>query len=127
LTVFAPQTKLTPEQIFWPLDIEKMKAEELKAKTPQKFTTPTVYPPNTSMHLVQLALPTQCKTLISIYVICQLFAEFDKTCKRRITPTGITEGERGFELTKECYLTEVIPFFKLVKENFEGMQKSIAN
>lgn len=37
LTVFAPQTKLTPEQIFWPLDVEKMKAEELKAKTPQSL------------------------------------------------------------------------------------------
>ena len=57
--------------------------------------------------------------------MCQMFADFDKTCKKRITPTGITEGERGFELTKECYLTEVIPFFKLVKEHFEGMQKSL--
>ena len=90
LTVFAPQTKLTPEQIFWSLDAEKMKTEELKAKTPLKFATPTVYPPNTPMHLVQLALPTQCKTLISMYVIYQMFADFDKTCKKRITPTGIT-------------------------------------
>ncbi|GJU57447.1 hypothetical protein Tco_1235213 [Tanacetum coccineum] len=36
----------------------------------------------------------------------QLFSEFEKTCKKRITPTGITEGERGFEQTKTCYLTE---------------------
>ena len=48
-----------------------------------------------------------------------------KTCKKRITPTGITEGERGFEQTKRCYLTKVIPFFKLVKEHFEGMQQSL--
>lgn len=96
VTVFAPQTKLTPEQIFWPLDVEKMKAKELKAKLPQKLATPTVYPPNTPMHLVQLSLPTQCRTLISIYVLCQMFTDFDKTCKKRITPTGITEGERGF-------------------------------
>lgn len=48
-----------------------------------------------------------------------------KTCKKRITPTGITEGERGFELTKECYLTDVIPFFKLIKEHFEGLQHSL--
>jgi hypothetical protein len=77
------------------------------------------------MHLVQLSLPTQCKTLISIYVLCQMFTDFDKTCKKRITPTGITEGEQGFELTKECYLTEVIPFFKLIKEHFEGLQQSL--
>ncbi|GJS00820.1 retrovirus-related pol polyprotein from transposon TNT 1-94 [Tanacetum coccineum] len=41
-----------------------------------------------------------------------------------ITPTGLTEGERGFEQTKECYLTEVIPFFKTLKEHFEGIQKA---
>nr|GEW37507.1 hypothetical protein [Tanacetum cinerariifolium] len=43
----------------------------------------------------------------------------------RITPTGITEGEKGFEQTKRCYLTEVIPFFKLLKEHFEGVQKTL--
>ncbi|GJS30926.1 hypothetical protein Tco_0491546 [Tanacetum coccineum] len=29
--------------------------------------------------------------------------------------------EKGFEQTKECYLTEVIPFFKTVKEHFKGI------
>ncbi|GKA52453.1 hypothetical protein Tco_0745768, partial [Tanacetum coccineum] len=44
-----------------------------------------------------------------------------------VTPVhlGITEGERGFEQTKRCYLTEVIPFFNLLKEHFEGIQKSL--
>nr|GEZ26146.1 hypothetical protein [Tanacetum cinerariifolium] len=42
-----------------------------------------------------------------------------------ITPTGLTEGERGFEQTKECYLTEVIPFFKTHKDHFEGIQKAL--
>ena len=101
LPVFAPQTRLTPKQMFWPLDKEKIRADELKANTTLKFAPPTVYPPNTPMHLVQLSLPTQCKTLISMYVIYQMFSDFDKTCKKRITPTGITEGERGFEQTKE--------------------------
>ncbi|GJW23101.1 hypothetical protein Tco_0033723 [Tanacetum coccineum] len=48
-----------------------------------------------------------------------------KTCKKRITPTGLTEGENGFEQTKACYLTEVIPFFKTLKEHFEGIQTAI--
>ncbi|GJS51344.1 retrovirus-related pol polyprotein from transposon TNT 1-94 [Tanacetum coccineum] len=48
-----------------------------------------------------------------------------KTCKKRITPTGITKGERGFEQTKRCYLNEVIPFFNLRKEYFDGVQKSL--
>ncbi|GJW49631.1 hypothetical protein Tco_0090982 [Tanacetum coccineum] len=55
----------------------------------------------------------------------QLFSEFKKTYKKRITPTGITEGERGFEQTKTCYLTEVIPFFKTLQEHFEGIQKAL--
>nr|GEW31262.1 hypothetical protein [Tanacetum cinerariifolium] len=51
--------------------------------------------------------------------------QFDKTCKKRITPTGLTKKERGFEQTKECYLKEVIPFFKTLKEHFEGIQKAL--
>nr|GEU76414.1 hypothetical protein [Tanacetum cinerariifolium] len=42
-----------------------------------------------------------------------------------ITPTGLTEGEMGFEQTKECYLKEVIPFFKTLKDNFKGIQKAL--
>ncbi|GKC54806.1 hypothetical protein Tco_1077551, partial [Tanacetum coccineum] len=38
---------------------------------------------------------------------------------------GLTEEERGFEQTKECYLTKVIPFFKTLKEHFEGIQKAL--
>ncbi|GKC25324.1 hypothetical protein Tco_1027474 [Tanacetum coccineum] len=37
----------------------------------------------------------------------------------------LTEGERGFEQTKECYLTEVIPFFKTLKGHFKGIQKAL--
>nr|GFB35293.1 hypothetical protein [Tanacetum cinerariifolium] len=36
-----------------------------------------------------------------------------------------TEGKRGFEQTKECYLTEVILFFKTLKEHFDGIQKAL--
>nr|GEW06797.1 integrase, catalytic region, zinc finger, CCHC-type, peptidase aspartic, catalytic [Tanacetum cinerariifolium] len=44
---------------------------------------------------------------------------------KRITPTGLTEEERGFEQTKACYLKEVILFFQTLKENFEGIQKAL--
>ncbi|GJZ00757.1 hypothetical protein Tco_0518186 [Tanacetum coccineum] len=37
----------------------------------------------------------------------------------------VTEGERGFEQTKRCYLTEVIPFFKTLKEHFAGVQTAL--
>nr|GEW31804.1 retrovirus-related Pol polyprotein from transposon TNT 1-94 [Tanacetum cinerariifolium] len=45
--------------------------------------------------------------------------------RARITPTGLTEGEWGFEKTKECYIKEVIPFFKTLTEHFEGIQKAL--
>nr|GEU33855.1 retrovirus-related Pol polyprotein from transposon TNT 1-94 [Tanacetum cinerariifolium] len=42
-----------------------------------------------------------------------------------ITPAGVTEGEKGFEQTKRCYLTEFIPFFKTLKQHFEGVQMAL--
>ncbi|GJS10211.1 retrovirus-related pol polyprotein from transposon TNT 1-94 [Tanacetum coccineum] len=127
MATFTPQTQLTPEQVFWSIDLEKRKAEELKANAPPLPVLPpaTVYPPNTPVHLVPRTLPTTSQVNIGLYVITQLFWDFEKTCKKRITPTGITEGERGFEQTKRCYLTEVIPFFNLLKEHFDGVQKSL--
>ncbi|GJT17091.1 hypothetical protein Tco_0875797 [Tanacetum coccineum] len=98
-----------------------------KAETsvPKPLSALTVYPPNTPVKLVPRVLPTKSQVKINLYVLTQLFTEFDKTCKKRITPTGVTEGERGFEQTKRCYLTEVIPFFKTLKEHFAGVQTAL--
>nr|GEW26173.1 hypothetical protein [Tanacetum cinerariifolium] len=99
LATFTPQKQLTPEQIFWSNDLMKLKSEALKERT--KVSRPikalTAYPLNTPAMLVP----------------------------KRITPTGLTKGERGFEQTKEYYLKEVIPFFKTPKDNFEGIQKAL--
>ncbi|GKA81399.1 hypothetical protein Tco_0788091 [Tanacetum coccineum] len=96
---FPPQKQLTPEQIFWSNDLIEMKAEALKEQT--KASRPikalTMYPPNTPSTLVPRVLPTK----------------------------RLTEGERDFKQTKECYLIEVIPFFKTLKEHFEGIQKAL--
>ncbi|GKB86567.1 retrovirus-related pol polyprotein from transposon TNT 1-94 [Tanacetum coccineum] len=83
------------------------------------------YQPILPVKLVPRILPTKSQVKINLYVLTQLFTEFDKTCKTRITPTGVTEGERGFEQTKRCYLTEVIPFFKTLKEHFVGVQTAL--
>ncbi|GJT13278.1 integrase, catalytic region, zinc finger, CCHC-type containing protein [Tanacetum coccineum] len=127
LATFTPQKQLTPEQIFWSQDLIKMKAEALKEQTTasRPIKALTVYPPNTPAMLVPRVLPTKSQVKINIFTLIQLFSEFEKTCKKRITPTRLTEGERGFEQTKECYLTEVIPFFKTLKEHFEGIQKAL--
>ncbi|GKA39465.1 putative ribonuclease H-like domain-containing protein [Tanacetum coccineum] len=82
LATFTPQTQLTPEQVFWSIDLEKRKAEELKANTPPLPVLPpaTVYPPNTPVHLVPRMLPTTSQVNIGLYVITQLFWDFEKTC-----------------------------------------------
>ncbi|GKC76028.1 hypothetical protein Tco_1126802 [Tanacetum coccineum] len=104
----------------------------MKAKALKKQTTASrpikaliVYPPNTPATLIPRVLPTKSQVKINIFILIQLFLEFEKTCKKRITLTGLTEGERGFEQTNECYLKEVIPFFKTLKEHFEGIQKAL--
>ncbi|GKD70619.1 hypothetical protein Tco_1324709 [Tanacetum coccineum] len=104
-----------------------MKAEALKKQTPASRPNKalTMYPPNTPATLVLRVLPTKSQVKINIFALIQLFLDFEKTCKKRITPTGLTKGERGFEQTKECYLTEVISFFKTLKEHFEGIQKAL--
>nr|GEZ86185.1 hypothetical protein [Tanacetum cinerariifolium] len=105
----------------------KIKSEALKERT--KVSRPikgfTVYPPNTPAALVPKVLPTKSQVKILIFTLIQLFSVFDQACKKRITPSAITDGERGFEQTKVCYLQEVIPFFKTLKDNFEGIQKAL--
>nr|GEV98401.1 hypothetical protein [Tanacetum cinerariifolium] len=127
LATFTPQKQLTPEQIFWSNDLMKLKSEALKewTKVSRPLKAFTVYPPNTPASLVPRVLPTKSLVKIHIFTLIQLFSEFDQTCKKRITPSAITEGERGFEQTKACYLQEGIPFFKTLKDNFEGIQKAL--
>ncbi|GJX46813.1 hypothetical protein Tco_0272003 [Tanacetum coccineum] len=100
IATFTPQTQLTPKQVFWSKDLLKQRAKDLKANAPPLPVLPpaTMYPPNTPIHLVPRTLPTTIQVNI---------------------------GERGFEQTKRCYLTEVIPFFNLLKEHFDGVQKSL--
>ncbi|GJS82354.1 hypothetical protein Tco_0748895 [Tanacetum coccineum] len=126
LANFTPEKQLTLEQIFWSDDLLKMKAKALeeKAKSAKPITAMKVYPPNTPAKLVPKVLLTKSQVQVNIYSLVQLFLEFDKTCKKRTTPAGLTEGEMGFEQTKTCYLTEVIIFFKTIKDHFEGIQKS---
>ncbi|GJT16121.1 retrovirus-related pol polyprotein from transposon TNT 1-94 [Tanacetum coccineum] len=95
LVIFAPQRDLTPEQIFWAKDENDRKKVEALVLKP--LSTPTVYPPNTPVKLVPRVLPTKSQVKINLYTLTQLFTEFDKTCKKRITPTGLTEGERGVQ------------------------------
>nr|GEV94987.1 hypothetical protein [Tanacetum cinerariifolium] len=117
LATFTPQKQLTLEKIFWSQDLIKIKAEALKEQTTtlRPIKVLTMYPPNIPATLVPGVLPMKIQVKINIFTLIQLFLEFDKTCKKRIKPTRLAEGERGFEQTKECYL----------KENYKELYDSI--
>nr|GFA65224.1 hypothetical protein [Tanacetum cinerariifolium] len=71
----------------------KTKALAEQAKVAKPVRALTVYPPNKPVKLVHRVLPSKVKS-INIFALIQLFLKFEKTCKTRITPTGLTEGER---------------------------------
>nr|GEV76985.1 reverse transcriptase domain-containing protein [Tanacetum cinerariifolium] len=121
LATFTLETQLTPEQIFWSKDVLEMKTKSLKkqAKAVKPVKALMVLPPNTPVRLVPRVLPTKSQVKINIFALIQLFLEFEKTCKKRITPMGLIERERGFEQTKKCYLTEEVhlDYLKHLKES----------
>nr|GEV37084.1 retrovirus-related Pol polyprotein from transposon TNT 1-94 [Tanacetum cinerariifolium] len=129
LATFTPRKQLSPEQIFWSQDLIKMKTEALKEQTTasRPIKALTVYLPNTPATLIPKVLPTKSQVKIHIFTLIQLFSEFDKTCKKRITPTGLTEGERGFEQTKECYLKEIYNANTIVEARCLELEAELSN
>nr|GEY38145.1 integrase, catalytic region, zinc finger, CCHC-type, peptidase aspartic, catalytic [Tanacetum cinerariifolium] len=89
-----------------------MKTEALKeqAKAAKLVKALTVYPPNTPVKLVPRVLPTKSQVKINIFALIQLFSEFKKTCKKRITPTGLTEGERGLNKQRNVISPRALDF-----------------
>nr|GFA21294.1 integrase, catalytic region, zinc finger, CCHC-type, peptidase aspartic, catalytic [Tanacetum cinerariifolium] len=75
-------------------DLMKLKSEALKerAKVSRPIKVFTVYPPNTPATLFPRVLSTTSQVKIHIFTLIQLFSEFDKTCKKGITPSTITDG-----------------------------------
>ncbi|GJZ24569.1 hypothetical protein Tco_0562028 [Tanacetum coccineum] len=52
-------------------------------------------------------------------------ANFDKVVKKRTTSDAITACAWGFEHTKACFLTEIIPFIKVLKDIFNAFDKTL--
>ncbi|GJT46393.1 hypothetical protein Tco_0955108 [Tanacetum coccineum] len=52
-------------------------------------------------------------------------ANFDKIVKKRTTSDAITAGAWGFEHTKACFVTEIIPFLKVLKDTFNAFDKTL--
>nr|GEW10235.1 retrovirus-related Pol polyprotein from transposon TNT 1-94 [Tanacetum cinerariifolium] len=101
----------------------KTKALKEQAKAAKPVKALTVYPPNTPTRLVPRVLPTKIQVKINVFALIQLFSEFEKTCKKRITPTGLTEGERDSVTLKvlahDMYVIDVEPIPPYLRNNRE--------
>ncbi|GJT33620.1 retrovirus-related pol polyprotein from transposon TNT 1-94 [Tanacetum coccineum] len=62
---------------------------------------------------------------INIFALIQLFLDFEKTCNKRITPTGLTEGEGVLNKPRHVISPRSFHFFQIIKEHFEGIQKAL--
>nr|GEV18230.1 hypothetical protein [Tanacetum cinerariifolium] len=141
LATFTPQTQVAPEQIFWYKDVLKMKTEALveQAKAVKPVSDLTVYPPNTPLKLVPRVIPTKSQVKINIFALIQLFSKFEKTCKTRITPTVLTEGEREMKASFDELEAEVdqnavnrrnnrevhLDYLKHLKESVETLREIV--
>ncbi|GJW89161.1 retrovirus-related pol polyprotein from transposon TNT 1-94 [Tanacetum coccineum] len=67
---------------------------------------------------------TETKDIV-ISMGCSAIVMGGERAHRQRETHQLDKGERGFEQTKTCYLTEVIPFFKTLQEHFEGIQKAL--
>ncbi|GKD48085.1 hypothetical protein Tco_1277061 [Tanacetum coccineum] len=52
-------------------------------------------------------------------------SELPKVVKKRTTSDAITAGAWGFEHTKACFATEIIPFLKVLKDTFNAFDKTL--
>ncbi|GJU52589.1 retrovirus-related pol polyprotein from transposon TNT 1-94 [Tanacetum coccineum] len=50
---------------------------------------------------------------------------FDTVVKKRTTPDVIMAGAWGFEHTKACFVTEIIPFLKVLKDTFNAFDRTL--
>ncbi|GJW29168.1 hypothetical protein Tco_0046043 [Tanacetum coccineum] len=127
MATFTPQTKLTPEQVFWSLDLAKRKAEKLKANaTPLPVLPPaTVYPPNTPAHLVSRTLPTTSQVNIATEVRAMkaVFENLEAEVDQNETDLRSGEIERkNLLITNENLVAEC-----LSKDVFYTVTNSVLN
>nr|GEX90717.1 copia protein [Tanacetum cinerariifolium] len=97
-------TELSAEQVFW-------SQNSVNFEEPNLSTRPThVEVPN--------ELPKVSMVNSSLKKLKYHLASFDVVVKERTTATAITEGTWGFEHTKACFIDEIIPFVKALKDLF---------
>ncbi|GJY15623.1 retrovirus-related pol polyprotein from transposon TNT 1-94 [Tanacetum coccineum] len=107
-----PQQELFDEQAFW-LQTSHPNTDQ-SASSPVKIEAPRELPKvslvNTSLKKLKYHL-----------------GQFDNMVKKQITPDALTEGEWGFEHTKDIFLKEIIPFVTTLKDISNVFDKYLLN
>nr|GEX18791.1 integrase, catalytic region, zinc finger, CCHC-type, peptidase aspartic, catalytic [Tanacetum cinerariifolium] len=108
---FVTQQELSTEQAFW-LKHSSIFETPVKSHTPLRFEDPSKLPKvsvlNESLKKIKFKL-----------------SKFDKVVKKRLTSDAITVGSWGFEHTKECFVTGIILFLKVLKDIFNAFDKTL--
>ncbi|GKE17943.1 hypothetical protein Tco_1425520 [Tanacetum coccineum] len=103
-TRFVPQIALSTEQAFWSQNF---------VNSPE----PTLSSRPTKVEVLK-ELPKVSMINTSLKKLKHHLIGFDVVVKERTTTTTITEGSWGFEHTKACFMDEIIPFVKALKDLF---------
>ncbi|GKA70771.1 hypothetical protein Tco_0776910 [Tanacetum coccineum] len=101
-----------------PIDYSKLNKIKEDFGTPITSHTPVRI--ETPIELPKVSLVNE-----SLKKLKYQLANFDKVVKKRLTFDAITAGSWGFEHTKECFLTEIIPFLKVLKDTFNAFDKTL--
>nr|GEX97865.1 hypothetical protein [Tanacetum cinerariifolium] len=68
-------------------------------------------------------LPKVSMVIMSLKTLKHHLASFDVVVKERTITTAITEGTRGFEHIKACFMDEIIRFVKALKDLFDSFDQ----
>ncbi|GKC78014.1 hypothetical protein Tco_1128788 [Tanacetum coccineum] len=108
---FVTQKELSVEQAFW-LKHSSLSKTPITSHTPVRIEAPSELP--------KVSLINESRKKLKYQL-----ANFDKVVKKRLTSDAITAGSWGFEHTKECFVTEIIPFLKVLKDTFNAFDKTL--
>ncbi|GJV11529.1 integrase, catalytic region, zinc finger, CCHC-type containing protein [Tanacetum coccineum] len=108
---FVTKKELSAEQAFW-LKHSSFSETPVTSHTPVRIEAPSELP--------KVSLVNE-----SLKKLKYQLANFDNVVKKRTTSDAITAGAWGFEHTKACFVTEIIPFLKVLKDTFNAFDKTL--
>nr|GEU80921.1 putative reverse transcriptase domain-containing protein [Tanacetum cinerariifolium] len=104
-----PMTELLGEQAFWSQNSGNFEESYLSTST--------------TIVEVPKELPKVSMVNSSLKKLKFYLGSFDMVVKERTIATTIIKGEWGFEYTKACFMDEIIPFVKALKELFNSFDQ----